>query len=348
MLFLIRKKIDVNISPICQYLVKKLVVFCVTLWFAVTINFVIPRLYRVNPIEQQLRALEMTYGYQAIEGIDIKKVVAETRARLGLDQDMFTQYVSYLIQMFKFDFGISYGAFPTPVVELISYYLPYSLGLLFTTLIISWSLGVLLGVFIAFKRGSKIDSTLTSAMLFLNRIPFYILALILIYLLGYVFSIFPMSGTYGYHVVPGFNLTFISSLIYHSTLPALSILLVSLGGWMIMMRSTVVNILEEDYLTMAKAKGLRKTTIIKRYIFRNALLPQVTGLAMSLGHILGGSLIVETVFAYRGLGTLLAWAVGSGDTFVMQATFFMSTFAVLTANLIVDLTYALIDPRIRG
>ena len=337
-----------KLSQTYKYIAKRLIVFVITLWFALTLNFIIPRLYRTNPIEQQLRALEMTYGSQVIENIDIPALIAEYRNKLGLDKDILTQYFSYLVQMARLDFGLSYGAFPTPVITLISYYLPYSLVLLFTTLMISWGLGIILGVLMGFKRGTKIDSTLTSAMIFLNRIPFYILALILIYLLGYVFRIFPMSGTYDYNVVPGLTLGFVSSLIYHSTLPALSLVIVSLGGWMIMMRSTVINILDEDYLNMAKAKGLRKRTIISRYIFRNALLPQVTGLAMSLGGTLGGSMIIENVFAYRGLGTLLGWAVGSGDTFVMQGIFFMTTITVLGANLVIDLIYPLIDPRIRG
>lgn len=332
-------------SPQHKYLLKRVTTYFITLWLALTLNFVIPRLSTANAIEVQLGRIA-SLGQQ-YPHLDVEAAVAEYRSRLGLDRDLFTQYVSYLIQMFKFDFGISSTAFPTPVKEVIMLYLPYTIGLLFTTLMISWILGVLIGVFVGFKRGTKIDSILTSAMLFLNRIPFYILAIILIYFLAFVFPIFPKSGTYDVGLTPGLNLKFILSLIRHSTLPALSIVLVGLGGWMIMMRSTVVNILEDDYLTLAKAKGLKKSTIIKRYVFRNALLPQVTGLAIALGNMMSGLLIVETVFSYRGLGWLLVNAIVLGDIFVIQGVFFMTTFAVLTANLIIDLLYPLIDPRIK-
>lgn len=281
------------------------------------------------------------------EDIDVSGMIANFRSKLGLDRDLFTQYVFYLKGMFMFDFGISYMAFPSPVKDLIIPRLPYTMGLLFTTLMLSWILGVLIGVFVGFKRGTRVDSILTSAMLFLNRIPFYILAIILVYLLAFVFPIFPKSGTYDVGLTPGLDLKFISSVILHSILPALSILLVSLGGWMIMMRSTVVNILEDDYLTLAKAKGLKKSTIIKRYVLRNALLPQVTGLGIALGNMISGSLIIEVVFSYRGIGMLLIQAILDGDMFVIQAVFFMTTFATLTANLIIDLIYPLIDPRIR-
>jgi len=321
-----------------------MITFFVTLWLALTLNFIIPRLNQRNPIENQLRELELTYG--AMPNVDVEEIVSYYQSKLGLDRDLFTQYVSYLISVITFDFGYSYAAFPARVLDLIMMYLPYSMALLASIVIISWSAGIVVGVILGFKRGTKLDGILSSAFLFLNRMPFYILALLLIYFLAYVFPLFPMSGTYAIHLEPEFSLPFISSLLYHSFLPALSMILVSFGGWMIMMRSTVVNILEHDYLTLAKAKGLKKLTILKRYILRNALLPQVAGLGVALGNVVGGSMVVETLFAYRGLGTLTAWAVNSGDLFVIQGVFFLQTTAVLVANLIVDFLYPMIDPRI--
>jgi len=329
-----------------KYLLRRLIIYFITLWFALTLNFIIPRLSEANPIQMQLTRMVSLGENILYETFNATEAVATLKSKLGLDKDLFTQYVLYLKNMFMFDFGISYMAFPTPVRELIMLYLPYTIGLLFTTTIISWILGVLIGVFTGFRRG-RVDSFLTSAMLFLSRIPFYILSVILIYFFAFLFPIFPKSGTYGLWLTPKLDFQFISSLIYHSTLPALSILLVSLGGWMIMTRSTVVNLLEEDYLTLATAKGLKKSQIIKRYILRNALLPQVTALGIVLGNTLSGSLIVEIVFSYRGIGMLITRAVSEGDIFVVQAVFFLITFVILTANLIIDLIYPLIDPRIK-
>ena len=282
---------------------------------------------------------------QQIPGGD--EIVEAYKKMFGLEGDLFTQYVSYLSQVLRGSLGISIAFFPTPVEALIARALPWTIGLLTTTIILSWILGNLFGALIGWSRSSKINMAIASICLVLSRIPYYLLALVLILVFAYYIPLFPVSGAMRMGAVPKLSLDFILDVIRHAFLPSLSIILSSLGGWLISMRSLIINLQGEDFLLFAEAKGLKRNTILMKYAFRNALLPQVTGLALSLGYTVSGSLLVEAIFAYPGVGNLYVTALGLNDYNLIQGMTLIIIFSVLTANLLIDLLYPLIDPRIR-
>jgi len=333
----------IKYSPILSYVLKRIVNFLILSFIVCTINFILPRCMPGSPLSGILARM-------SIEGASVsggKAIVERYIKEFGLDKDLFTQYICYLRQLLTGNLGVSIMAFPDSVSSLIAEALPWTVGLLATSTILSWIIGNLLGTFVGFSKKKKINSILIIISLSLNRIPYYLLSIILIYLFAYVFTILPSSGRYGITVTPGLNLPFIMSAISHSILPALSIILVSVGAWLISMRSLTVSVLGEDYLLYAEAKGLKKRRIFMRYLFRNTLLPQVTSLSMSLGSIASGSLLLEQVYDYPGMGSLLFDAFEYRDYNVMHGIFLLTTIGVLGAVTIIDLLYPLIDPRIR-
>jgi len=326
-----------------KYLLKRLVAYVITIFASFTIVFLIPRFAPGDPVQAILTRLSLQGQY--IPGGE--KIVEAYKQMFGLEGDLFTQYVRYLSQVFRGSLGVSIAFFPTPVEALIARAIPWTIGLLSTTVIISWVLGNIFGALIGWSRSSKINMIIASICLVLSRIPYYVLALILILAFAYYIPLFPPSGAMPMGTVPSLSLDFIFSLIRHSSLPALSIILASLGGWLIGMRSLIINIQGEDYLMFAEAKGLKRNVILMKYAFRNALLPQVTGLALSLGYIVSGALLTEAIFAYPGIGGLYITALGLNDYNLIQGMTLLIIFTVLTANLLIDLLYPLIDPRIR-
>jgi len=326
-----------------KWFIRRFVSFLIVSFFAVLINFMLPRLMPGGPIEALMAQLSFQ-GAGVPGGEELTKKYIE---EFGLDKDYFTQFICYLRQLFKGDLGLSIMAYPEPVQALISRSLPWTIMLLLNTTIISWILGNIIGALVGFSKNRAVNSSLVVIGMILNRIPYYILGLILIFLFAYIYPVFPSGGGYGIGLNPGLNWNFIISALYHSTLPALSIVLVSVGGWMIGMRALVVNILGEDYITFAEAKGLKGRTILTKYIFRNALLPQITGLALSLGFIVNGALLTEQIFAYPGMGTLFVKAFAFRDFNVMQGIFLLTTIGVLGACFILDIIYPIVDPRIR-
>jgi peptide/nickel transport system permease protein len=327
-----------------NYIIKRLIWFLAIAFFAITINFFLPRLIPGDPYLSLLN--DMRRKGQALNIEDFMKHINNYRIRFGLDKDLPTQYFMYLQQLFQGDIGVSLMAFPAPVITLILRVLPWSLGLLFNVTIISWTLGVVLGSLVALRRESKILNFFHFISLGLVQIPYYIIALILVSLLAYVIPLFPSSGGYSIGMMPGLNLSFIADVLYHSFLPALSLIIVSVGGWMIEMRGVTTTILGEDYILYAEATGLKKRTILIRYAFRNALLPEITRLAMSLGGIVGGALLLEIIFSYPGMGQLLLFAMNHMDYNIMQGVFLFSTLSTLVAVLLIDLLYPLVDPRV--
>jgi len=332
-------------SPLKKYILTRAVSFAVTLFLAVTVNFMIPRLIPGDPIEAAISRMMAKGG--SMSGPGGKELVEAYKERFGLNDDIFTQYVRYLGNLMRGDLGLSIMSFPMTVQELILDRLGYTIVLLSISVILSWILGNLLGAFIGWRRGGKLDATVTQICLVLNQIPYYFLALILIFLLSYTFSVFPAGGAFTVGLKPQLSLKFIIDYLYHMILPALSIIISSTAGWMITMRAMIINVLGEDYLLLAEAKGLNKRVILMKYAFRNALLPNVTGLAMAIGYVLSGSLLTEVIFNYPGIGTLLRQAVLVSDFNTMQGIFLLVTFAVLAANFIIDLLYPLVDPRIK-
>ena len=329
-------------SPILRYIIKRFINFIIVAFGAITINFALPRLMPGDPLAAML--MEMETLSEGVEGG--KEIIEYYVKEFGLDKDIFTQYVCYLKQLLSGDLGPSIMAYPTPVQDLLAKVIPWSIGLLLTTTILSWIIGNVLGVFVGWSKKRRLNGIITVVSLGFSVIPYYILALILVFLFAYEIRIFPTGGGYAININPSLTLEFIASVLYHSLLPALSILLVAVGGWLISMRSLIVSILGEDYLLFAEAKGLKKNVIMMRYAFRNALLPQVTGLALSLGGIVSGALLTEQIFAYPGVGTLFFDAFRYRDYNVMQAVLLFATLGTLGAAFIIDILYPLIDPRI--
>jgi len=224
--------------------------------------------------------------------------------------------------------------------------LPWSIGLLSVSILISWVLGIIAGTLVGWRRGTKFDTTLLSFSLFMSTLPRYLLAILLVLVFGYGLTFFPTGGAYAASLSKGFNLPFILSVIKHAILPGMSFVLVSTFAWLITSRAITVTILGADYLLYAQAKGLKRSRIFRRYVLRNSLLPQVTGLAMSIGSAVSGFYLVEMIFRYPGMGSLLALAVQALDYNTIQGIVFISIVTVLSANLAIDIMYPFIDPRI--
>jgi peptide/nickel transport system permease protein len=325
-----------------RYLLRKLGFYLVALWAAVTVNFLIPRLMPGDPVDLMLAKLGQ-HG----------PVTPQTRqaieALLGSDTDKSwpAQYADYLHSLFRGDLGVSVTYFPASVSSIIGQTLPWTIGLIGLSTVLSFAFGIGLGTLAGWKRGSWLDNLIPVTTMF-QSVPYFWLALILLFTLGSVVSVFPLNGGYDvYNVVPGWNLPFLRSVAYYGTLPALTIIISSIGGWMLGMRNMMVSTLSEDYLLTAEAKGLRSGRMMRTYAARNAVLPSVSGFAISLGFVVAGSIVTEAVFSYPGIGSALLQAVGGNDYALMQGIFLIISLAVLGANLLVDLLYSVIDPRTR-
>jgi peptide/nickel transport system permease protein len=326
-----------------RHLSERLIIFLATIAISVTVVFFLPRLVPGDPLGALSLKLAQVGG-----NLGGKALVEEYTRRFGLDKSPLEQYISYLRQLAQGDMGYSISVFPTTVGELVKQAIPWSMGLLLMTTLISWSLGSIIGGIVGWSGGRpRWLQGLVPVALVLYTIPYYILAIILVFLLGFMWPVFPLSGAYSIGLQPALTPAFILDVLRHAALPALSIVLVSLGWWFLSMRSLITAIKGEDYITWAEAKGLPPKRIFWAYAFRNALLPQATGLALSLGQIVGGALITETIFGYPGLGYLNFNAIKALDFPVIQGSILLVIVSVATANLVIDLAYPLIDPRIR-
>ncbi len=321
------------------FLLQRIAFYLFTAWAAITLNFFIPRMIPGDPVSSLISRYQGRLSTDAIQSL---------RVLFGLDtnQSLWEQYVDYWNQLFHGDLGLSFTFFPAPVSEVIGNSLPWTLALVGITTIVSFLLGTSLGVVAGWRRGSWIDGLLP-ATTFLSSIPYFWLGLVAIALLAGPGSFFPSSGGYEPGLVPAFDHYFIGSAVQHSLLPAATILVSSMSGWILGMRNMMVTVSAEDYITVAHAKGLSERRVALSYAARNALLPNVSGFALALGFIVGGTLLVEIVFSYPGLGYLLFQAVGAKDYPLMQGIFLVITISVLVANLLADVAYLLLDPRTR-
>jgi peptide/nickel transport system permease protein len=322
-----------------KFLLRRIAFYVFTAWAAITLNFFIPRLIPGDPVESIVARNQGRISADAIQSL---------RVLFGLDKNESTwqQYLHYWSQLFHGDLGPSFTFFPTPVSEVIADSLPWTVALVGITTIISFMVGTGLGVVAGWRRGSWIDGLLP-ATTFLSSIPYFWLGLIAIALLAGPGSFFPSSGGYEPGLVPAFDAYFVPSAIQHSLLPALTILISSVSGWILSMRNMMVTVASDDYITVAHAKGLSEWRVAVSYAARNALLPNIAGFALSLGFIVGGTLLVEIVFSYPGLGYQLFQAVGAKDYPLMQGIFLIITISVLIANLLADVAYLALDPRTR-
>ncbi|WP_030154641.1 ABC transporter permease [Glycomyces sp. NRRL B-16210] len=326
-----------------NYFLRKLGFYAVALWAALTLNFAIPRMLPGNPVDILLAKLQQRGG----------TVTPETRKAYALllggdsSDPLWVQYWDYLKNLARGDLGTSVSYYPAKVSDVILTSLPWTVVLVGVATVLAALLGVLLGAFVGWKPGTWLDSLIPATTL-LAAVPYFWLALILTYFLARVLGWFPMQGGYDVVLSPGWNFEFIFSAIEYGFLPALTIVLASIAGWLLGMRNMMVSTLSEDYILTAEAKGLTPRKILRSYASRNAVLPSVAGFAISLGFVVSGSVITEQVFSYPGIGGRLLGAVTNNDYALMQGVFLFITLAVLGANLVVDLLYGIIDPRTRA
>lgn len=321
-----------------KYLARKIGLYAFIAWAALTLNFLIPRLMPGDPVTL---LLENSQG--AIDP-DAKKAIAEA---YGISDDpLLVQYGHYLVGLLHGDLGVSISQYPVPVLDIISRALPWTIGLVGVATFVSFLLGTFLGVVLAWRRGTWSDHVLP-ALTFLNAIPYFWMALILVLVLSVTLGIFPNAGGYERILFPGWTPEFIGSVIYHAMLPAITIVLGSFAGWVLSMRNMTVTVMGEDYVSMAEAKGLPHRRVLFGYAARNAILPSITGFALSLGAVVGGSMLTEVIFNYPGVGYTLFTAVQSQDFALMQGLFLIISLAVIAANLVADVAYVFLDPRTR-
>lgn len=326
-----------------SYVVSRIVQFFVVLWGAATLNFIIPRLAPGDPVRERMYEMASQGGYLQ-QGIE--QMVKAYDQQFGLDKPLYVQYVSYLWNMLHLDFGYSLAQYPARVLPLIMAALPWTIGLLLVSTILAFGVGTLLGALMAWPRAPKAFNFFVGPLLTLSAIPYYLLGLILIYLLAITTHLFPLSGGYTVGTIPSFNTAFILDILDHSLLPAFSIVMGAVGFWALGMRGMMVTTEGEDYMTMADAKGLPGSQVFLRYGVRNAILPQFTALAIALGHVVSGSVLVEVVFGYPGIGSLLYKAITGSDYFVIYGVVFIVILAISLATLLIDLIYPILDPRI--
>jgi peptide/nickel transport system permease protein len=325
-----------------RYISTKIGLFVLTLWAAVTLNFILPRLMPGSPLDAALAKLASTG--QQVTNAQRQAIEAQLGSPHG---NVVSQYWQYLDNITHLRFGRSYTDPTRTVASSIGRALPWTLALVGVTTICAFVIGTLLGVYAGWRRGKKADTTVTlTATLFAAFPPFWF-GLLLLYVFAFKFDWFAIKGGYSDGLTPNWSFSFLSDAFQHSVLPGLTLALTSLSGWVFGMRNNMINTLGEDYVTFAEANGLQGRTVAVRYAARNALLPNVTAFGLSLGAVLGGSVLVEGVFSYPGMGHLLFEAVSNHDFPLMQAIFLVLTVGMLTTIFIVDLLYARLDPRVR-
>jgi len=322
-----------------SFIVRRLIFYVVAAWVALTINFFIPRAMPGNAVEAILGkfpALQPS-AYRAIE------------AMLGVGNagSIWHQYWAYLVDVAHFNLGTSSSEFPAQVSTLLGEALPWTIILVGSATVIAFVVGTVLGIAAGWRHGGGLDRVLPGLM-FLQAIPYFFFALILLELFAVKLHVFPIGQGYGQGLIPGWHWAFIGSAIYHSLLPALTIVLTSIAGWMLQMRNVMITTIGEDYVVAAQAKGLPNRRVVFTYAARNAILPQLQGFGLAIGFVVSGALIMEIVFSYPGIGLLLINAVTSDDYALTQGIFLVITFAVLLANMIVDLIIVFVDPRTRA
>lgn len=326
-----------------RHLLRRILFYLAAVWASVTMNFFIPRLAPGDPVQSILGKIQKS-------GVAISPETMRSLAiSLGLNSTdpIWVQYVKYLGALLHGDFGRSFTNYPTPVMDVLGQGIMWTIGLGAVAVVIGFVLGCLIGILTAWKRGTIIDSTLSPALTFLYAIPPFWLALIVVYYFGFTLGWFPFADGYDTSLNIGLSWDFISSVIYHGFLPALTLVLSSLAGWMLVMRNSMVGVLSDDYVLMGRAKGLKQARILFMYAARNAILPNIANFALALGFVVSGQVLTEIVFSYPGIGFALFQGVQNHDYPLIQAAFLLIALGVLGANFLADLLYAVLDPRVR-
>lgn len=323
-----------------RFLLRRIGFYVIAAWVSITVNFFIPRAMAGDPVQIMFARFQGRLDPRAMESM--YETFGFVRGSL------WKQYITYLGHLFQGDLGLSISNFPVPVTTVLSTSLAWTLRLLTLALILSFTLGTLLGIIAAWKRGRFVDNFILPATSLLNSFPYFWLAMIAVYTLALGKNWFPLGHASSLDIPQDWrSWEYVRSVLYHAILPALTIVLTSLGGWLVSMRSSMIGVLSQDYVVLAEAKGLSNRRVMFNYAARNAILPSVTGFAMALAFIIGGAFLTEIVFSYPGMGYALLTAVNTRDYPLMQGIFLMITFAVLAANLLVDIVYVFLDPRVR-
>jgi peptide/nickel transport system permease protein len=326
-----------------DFVLKRFVLFLVLIWVAATLNFIGPRLTGKDPIKTRLLKQAAVGGYVQ-QGMD--EMAKEYDRKFGLDQPLWNQYLTYLADMSRLNFGPSIANYPRSVDEIMAEALPWTIVLLGTTTLIAFALGSVLGAILAWPRSPRFFKYLLPPLLTLSAIPYYLLGLVLLYVLAFRLGAFPAFGGYTPGDVPQLSMGFLADAAGHAILPALSIILAAIGFWALGMRAMMVTMEGEDSMVFGEAKGLKDRTLFMRYGMRNAILPQATALALALGETLSGAVLVEVVFGYPGIGTVLFTAIKDFDYYLIQGIVFIIVVSIGFATLVIDLIYPLLDPRI--
>jgi peptide/nickel transport system permease protein len=322
---------------------RRVLFLIMVVWAAATITFFIPRISSRNPIRERFAALARTGGFSPE---DLESIVASYNTRFGLDLPLHEQYFNYLGALARGDLGVSLNLYPRTVGQLIMDALPWSIGLLLVTTILSFIIGNLLGALAAWPHAPDLLRNLSTSFVLLQGVPPVLLGILLIFFIGFRAKLLPISGAHSIGVVPEFSLAFALDMAKHQILPALALIFGMVGGWVLSMRGMGITIQGEDYVLFAEHKGLSNRTIFRDYFLRNALLPQVTGLALALGSVVTAAIVVENLFGLPGLGNVLSNAIRTNDFMVIYGVVLFITIAVATLMVLVELLYPLLDPRI--
>ena len=320
------------------FLFRRILFYFAAFFIAITFNFLIPRLMPGDPSDRIIASFQ---------GRLTESQVAAIRKAYGFTGNLWEQYVTYVGSVFRLDFGISTVQFPEPTASLLFYAATWTLVLVGLAIFFAFFIGSFMGIHAAWNRGGFFDSFFTPINVMMNAFTPAIVALVLFYAFSLQLKWFPLGRAHDPNLFPGWDLKFIGSVLYHATLPVMSIFLVSFGGWHLGMRNVMINLLNEDFVVLAKAKGLSENRVKYRYVARNAILPQITSLALSIGYLLGGALVTEQVFNYPGLGKFTFTAIGSRDYSFIQGQLLLLTTSVLVANLLSDIANVILDPRLR-
>ncbi len=323
-----------------RFLLRRLAFYLIAAYIAITINFFIPRLMTGDPVQLIFARYQGRLDPRAMDAM---------KAAFGfVSGPPLEQYTTYLQNLFQGNLGISVSAFPNPVTEVLGASLGWTLRLVGLATILSFAIGILFGIISAWRRGKFVDNYILPTFGVLNAFPYFWVAMLLAFFLGVTLKWFPIAHASDISLMQDWgSWPFVRSVIQHAMLPSVVIVITSVGGWMLGMRNNMIGVLAEDYIVLAQAKGLSDRRVMFTYAARNAILPSLTGFAMSLGFVIGGSLLTEIVFAYPGMGYILLLAVNARDYPVMQGIFLMITSAVLFANFFADIVYVLLDPRAR-
>jgi peptide/nickel transport system permease protein len=331
--------------PLAAYALRRFGLYLIELWGALTIAFFFFRMMPGDPINTLIQSLQQNYIYNAQASAEI---IARYQHEFGLDGNIFSQYLKYLEKLILHgDLGPSLINYPTPAQDVILRSLPWTIGLLGISAVLSWVIGIVVGAVAGWRRGKAGSAIITNLSIALAHVPFFFVALILVYVFAYTLGWLPARSAYDSNIDPGISLAFIGSVLKYGLLPGLSIVGIGAMGWILSTRMLMVPVLGEDYLVYAEAKGLKPWRILTRYALRNCYLPQVTAFGISLGFIFNGNVLVEQLFNYPGLGTTLVTAIQQLDFNTILGVTDMAIFSVLTAVLLLDLLLPLLDPRVK-